>query len=402
MEFVEPEDEHNPFGRPLPPDDRLWRHPSEWKPPAAGEPARSRPVWPVALTSALMASVVSVSLVVALGGLTRRRSGDQMAIVERQMVTPAATSSAPEGTSEPVRQNDLVVELAERTRPAIAQVRVGRDPARTGSAVMFRSDGHLLTNAHLVEDADEITVVLASGKAMTGRVLGADPDTDAAVVKIEGGPFSVATLGTASSLRVGQRAVAIGSPSGASGTPSVTVGVVSGLHREVRSRTDNRLLFDMVQTDAPIAPGSSGGALLDDVGSVVGITTAIAGDGDFGFATPIDVAKSVSEQLIAHGRARAVWLGVQGGDVDGDTAKDLGLEGGALVADVMSGSPADRGGMTGGDVIVGLDDRPVDSMGDLVAALRTHEPGDTVTVAYVREGEELTARAVLAERPSDE
>lgn len=405
MEFVEPEDEQDPFRSPLPPDDRLWRHPSEWASIAPPLPTPRR-VWPVALASAFTASVVSATIVVVLGGVLRRPE-TRPAAIERQMVTPvpAVTSQAENVAMSSAGSVEMVAEIAERVRPAIAQVRVGRNRDRAGSAVIFRSDGHLLTNAYVVQDAEEVTVVLANGREYPGRVLGTDADTDAAVVKIEGGPFPVATLGTAAGLRVGQRAVAIGSPLGMAGGPSVTVGVVSALHRDVRTRDDNRPLFDMVQTDAPIAPGSSGGALLDSGGSVVGITTAMAMGEDtrgFAFATPIDVARAVSDQLIAHGRTVGGWLGVQGSDVDGVTAGELAVEGGAMVAEVVTGSPAERSGMAVGDVIVALDGQPISSMGELVVALRSHQPGDSVTVSFVRDGDRRTARTVLAARPGTE
>src|SRR5206468_8659410 len=146
-------------------------------------------------------------------------------------------------------------------------------------------------------------------------------------------------------------------------------GVISALHRSVRTRTGSTVLMDMVQTDAPIAPGSSGGALVDGAGRVVGITTAVAGaDGatdSFGFATPIEVARAAAEQIMATGKVVPVWLGVEGSDLDGGTASDLQLEGGALVDRVRADSPAERAGIASKDVIVGVDGRPVTSLGSL-------------------------------------
>jgi serine protease Do len=296
-----------------------------------------------------------------------------------------------------------VVDIADRIRPAVAQLQAGyADHTSTGSGVIFRSDGHILTNLHVVEGASNVKVVLASGRRLSGRVLGADPDTDTAVVKIDGGPFPVATLGTAKDLRVGQTAIAIGSPLGLAGGPSVTVGVVSALHRQMKNRANGPALVDMVQTDAPMSPGSSGGALLDDDGAVIGITTVAAADSGadgLGFAIPIDVARSVAEQMMNTGKVTHVWLGVEGSDVDGATAGDLNLDGGAMVAQVTPGSPAQRAGLNAQDVIVGADGATIRSMGELVVVLRGRTPGDPVTLDVMRDGQRRTLRVVLAPRP---
>lgn len=397
MEFVEPEDEPSPYRQPPPPDDRLWRHPSEvGSSPAAPPPASTRqprPVWAVAALSALIASLVSSGLVVAVMG-TRPRASSNTA-VERQMVRPQPASAA---------QASPVVEIAERLRPAIVQLGVqfgGR--SGTGSGVVFRSDGYLLTNAHVVDGATAIKVSMANGRELAGRVVGTDPETDTAVVKFDGGPFPVATLGTSTDLRVGQPVVAIGFPLGLAGGPSVTGGMISALHRDVRP-LGTVTLVDMIQTDAPISPGSSGGALLDTNGSVIGITTAVvssdAGGEAAGFATTIDVARSVADELIRSGRVAHVWLGVEGGDVDGATASELDLDGGVVVGQVKSLSPAERGGLAVRDVIVAVDGHPVRSMGELAVALRAHDPGDAVAFEVVRDHRHRTFTVTLAERPA--
>jgi S1-C subfamily serine protease len=295
-----------------------------------------------------------------------------------------------------------VVEIADRVRPAIAQLKVERGRGASGSGVIFRSDGHLLTNAHVVEGSTSVTVVLSTGRELPAKVVGSDADSDTAVVKIDGGPFPVAELGTTTDLKVGQLAIAIGSPLGLTGGPSVTVGVVSALHRSLRTRTGQNLV-DMVQTDAPIAPGSSGGALLDGRGRVIGITTAVAttdtGAEGFGFATPIDSARSVAEQLIATGKVVTVWLGVEGSDLDGATALDLHVDGGAIVEQVKADSPAQRAGLSARDVIVGLDGRPMTSMGMLAVAVRAHHPGDVITLDVVREKQHQGMKVTVTERP---
>jgi S1-C subfamily serine protease len=391
MEFVDPEDEPQQFRRPPPPDDRVWRHPSEMGPV---RPAARRQLWMVGLTAAVAASLISTGLAVIAGSLLDGGRGGAGGVDRSGVLSLglAGSGSAPD-----------VPEIAERVRPAITQLRVEAGRSTSGSGVIFRSDGQVLTNAHVVEGATAITVVLATGSEVPGKVVGSDADTDTAVVKIDGGPYPVAELGTASDLKVGQTAVAIGSPLARTGGPSVTVGVISALHRSVRTGTGATVLMDMVQTDAPIAPSSSGGALVDGAGRVVGITTAVAGaDGatdSFGFATPIDVARAAAEQLMATGKVVPVWLGVEGSDLDGPTASTLQLEGGALVDTVRTDSPAERAGLAAKDVIVGVDGRPVMSLGMLAVAVRAHRPGDIVTLDVVRDRQHHGMTVTVAERP---
>ena len=395
MEFVDPEDEPTPFRDPPAPDDRLWRHPSEMSPRPTAErrAAGGTSLWLVAAVSALGASLLTTGLVVAF--VRREPAPPVTAAVEREVVRPrnAVNTAA-----------SAVVDIAERVRPAIAQLKtqIG-DQAGTGSGVFFRNDGHVLTNAHVVDGATAIRLVMANGRELPASVVGSDHDTDTAVVKVDGGPFPVATLGSALDLRLGQTAIAIGSPFGMAGGPSVTVGVVSGLHREIRPRASSRTLFDLIQTDASISPGSSGGALLDADGAVIGITTAVASSGagveGVGFAIPIEVARSVADELIRTGRVVHVWLGVEGTDLDGALAEDLRLDGGAMVGEVKGGSPAEHGGLAARDVVVAVDGRKVKSMGELVVALRGRTPGQTVSLEIVREREHRTMRVTLAERP---
>jgi S1-C subfamily serine protease len=390
MESVEPEDEPPLFREPPSPDDRLWRHPSEVgmaavgsgpdpRPADRGGPPPARRVWAVAGLSALVASLVSSGVVMAVVG-TRTRVASN-AVVERQMVRPRSVSTV---TASPV------VDITERVRPAIVQLSVdsgGR--SGTGSGVVFRSDGYVLTNAHLVDGAASIRASLATGRALPGRLVGTDAETDTAVVKLDGGPFPVATLGSGVDLRVGQPAIAIGLPLGLAGGPSVTGGMISALHREIHPVGSTSTLVDMIETDAPVSAGSSGGALLDANGAVIGITTALAsgdaGDESAGFATAIDMARSVADELIRSGRVVHVWLGVDGGDLDQDTATDLDVDGGAVVAQVRSSSPAERGGLTALDVIVAVNGHTVLSMGELVEELRARHPGDRVVLEVIRD-----------------
>ncbi|HEV2760851.1 MAG TPA: trypsin-like peptidase domain-containing protein [Acidimicrobiales bacterium] len=388
MEFVEPNDEPKPYRQPPLPDDRLWRHPSEIGPK---RPSARKQLWVVGVASAVAASLLSTGLAVVAGSLLDAGGGRRQA--DTSGLLPTATFVG--GRAD-------VVSVADRVRPAIVQLKVERSRTGSGSGVIFRSDGHILTNAHVVEGATTLTVVLSAGQQVTGHVVGSDADSDTAVVKMDGGPYPFADLGTTAGLKVGQEAIAMGSPLGLSGGPSVTVGVVSALHRNVNTRT-GRTLVDMVQTDAPIAPGSSGGALLDANGRVIGITTAVAmtdtGAEGFGFANPIDTARSAAEQLIATGRVATVWLGVEGKDLDWPTAQSLKVDGGALIEHVKADSPAERAGLTARDVIVGVNGKPVTSMGMLAVSVRAHRPGDVCTLDVVRDNQHHGMQVTVAERP---
>lgn len=406
MEFVEPDDEPGPSRRPLPPEDRLWRHPSELGPNPSetlsmgsvfsaevqrGESGEDRPsLWLVAAVSAVSAGLLATGLTVVVVGLVG--ASDRIdPVIERQM-EPRPIEAVSSGG---------VPDAAHQARPAVAQLRQDGSAAVIGSAVIFRSDGHMLTSASVVGDAMSVEVLLDDGRTARGRVVGTDPETDTAVVKIDGGPFATAVLGTANDLRVGQQVIAIGRPAELAGGPSVTVGVISALNRTV-PRAAGGTLFDMVQTDARVPTGWPGGALLDTSGSVVGIASGAGASASspsgFGFAVPIDVARWVAGHLIDSGRVPWVWLGIEGRDADGVSGQ--GPSRGARVTHVMSGSPAYRVGLSADDVIVGVDGQPVSSMAQLVVGVRQREPGDAVTLDVVRLGEPTSIEVVLVERPA--
>ena len=383
-----PDDERPVFREPPPPDDRLWRHPSEV---TVAAPRVRNHSWAIALCAGSVGAVVATGIIAASGGLRR----------DVTVIRPADNSTRAQTVSTQGGPDLQVEEVAERVRPSITQVRVmtGAGPVN-GSGVMFRSDGHVLTNWHLVGDAKTIKVVMASGKEEPARLVGADRDTDLAIVKVDGGPYPAATLGTAAVLKLGQPAIALGSPLDLAGGPSVTVGVVSALHRQVDAG-DGVPLLDMIQTDAPISPGSSGGALLDKTGTAIGIITAVdSGSANgLGFATPIETARLVGDQLIANGRFIHVWLGIEGSDIDGGTASLLGVDGGALVDKVTPGGPAELAGLAARDVIVGMEDKVIPSMGALVVNLRGRPPGEVVALDVMRDAKRRELHITLAERP---
>jgi S1-C subfamily serine protease len=389
------------FRAPLPPDDRLWRHPSEIEaptspPPAAGARRPPGGLWSVSVVSALIGSVLTFGMIAATGALAPTSSGPAREVV-REVVRPTATDTA-------VGTDGIdVVRIADELSPAIVRIVATGAVSSGGSGVIIRDDGHLITNAHVVDRADQLTVVLSDGSEVDGEIVGMDPQTDIAVVKMtRDEPFVSAPIGTATGLRVGQPTIAIGSPLGLEGGSSVTTGVVSQLGRTVQPR-DRPPLLDMVQTDAAIAPGSSGGALIGADGSVVGITTAVAvsevGAEGLAFAVPIDIAHAVADDIIATGKAVHVWLGIEGISLDSAGADELGVAGGALVQRVVSPSPASEVGLEEGDVIVSVADEEIISMSALVIALRRLDPDDQVELGVVRGGQESSVLVTLAERP---
>jgi S1-C subfamily serine protease len=377
----------------IPPDDRLWRHPSEVT--VAPKRKRREPrLWSVAILAGLIASMLTSGLIVAAGGFKKT----VVHSVENDV--PASSfqiASSAGGTTQ-------IEQIAEHIRPSIVQVQVQTDAGKaSGSGVIFRTDGHVITNRHVVDGARSVKVIMADGHEAAANVIGADEDTDIAVVKIDRNNAAAAPLGSATRLKVGQQAIAIGEPLGLSGGPTVTVGVISAVGRQVDG--EDRSLLDMIQTDAPIAPGSSGGALVDGAGAVIGINTAIAvtevGAEGLGFATPIDIARDVADQLINTGHVVHVWLGIEGEDLDHNRAESMGLMGGAVVKGVKANSPAANAGLSASDVIVSLDGQPVTSMAGLVVALRGHKPGQVVNLDVRHDnGKTRTVKATLAERPT--
>jgi S1-C subfamily serine protease len=346
--------------------------------------------WAIALCAGSVGALVATGVIAATGGLRR-----EVTIVRPDLSTNRGQQLSTQSG------DDTVVLIAEQVRPSIAHLTVTTDSGTVhGSGVMFRPDGHLLTNWHLVDGSRSIRVVTASGKELPGRIVGSDRDTDIAIVKVEGGPYPVPRFGTASGLRVGERAIVLGSPLVRTPEASVSVGVVSGLHGELSVRDRDVRLLDLIETDAPISPGSSGGALLDGAGRVIGITTADPVEvRQLGFATPIDMARMVGDQLIATGRFVHVWLGIEGSDVEGGTAMQLGVDGGARVDKVLPDGPADDSGLLAHDVIVAIDGEPIVSMGALVVSLRGRPPGQAVVLDVIRALKWREIRVTLVERP---
>ena len=295
--------------------------------------------------------------------------------------------------AEPLLQSDeqSVIRVARQASPAV--VSVSRNGG-LGSGVLIRTDGVLLTNAHVVGDAREVRVELADGRRLSGRVLGRDVSGDIAVVKIPGSGFPRALLGDSDRLQVGQASIAIGNPLGLDRT--VTTGVVSAINR---SGLD---MDGLIQTDAAINPGNSGGPLLDSRGRVIGINTAVLrgrGASGLGFAIPINMANHVAQQLIETGRVQRARLGLSYTDIDSELAEQFNLpvRQGIVVQEVLPGSPAAQAGIRVQDLITRADDTAITSGGDLRRVLRAHLPGDELTLTLRRGQRTVTVTAILAE-----
>ncbi len=276
-----------------------------------------------------------------------------------------------------------------------------RESRSQGSGVIVDKSGVILTNNHLIDQATEIEVRLSDKRKFKAKVVGRDPKTDLAVLKIEGdGDFPTAELGDSDRLRIGQWAVAVGNPFGLERT--VTVGIISATGRR---RVGVTTYESFIQTDAAINPGNSGGPLLNLDGKVIGINTAIVAVGQgIGFAIPVNDARRVVPQLIATGRVTRGWLGIRIQPLTADLAPSFGAnEGdGVLVADVMPGSPAEAGGLKSGDVILELQGQKTPEVPDLQRAVADIPPGNTAQVTILREGKRETREIKIGEMPADE
>ena len=270
-----------------------------------------------------------------------------------------------------------------------------------GSGVIINSRGYILTNQHVVEAADEIEVALPDGKKLAAKVVGNDPETDLAVLKVDAQNLPAIMLGQAENLRVGDVVLAIGNPLGVGQT--VTMGIVSALHRTGLSINT---FENFIQTDAAINQGNSGGALIDSSGNLVGINTAIlsqsGGSIGIGFAIPVSTAKQVMEQLIASGAVTRGWVGVELQEITAELADSfkLGIAAGVLIAGVQRGSPADRAGIKPGDIVLTVDGKEVkdpETMRNLIVAL---EPGKQAALKLRRGKNDMEVEVSVGKRPA--
>jgi serine protease DegQ len=338
--------------------------------------------------------VLAALLAVVLAGCTSGREP-----LARSAPAPVTAPATPAATGE-------IPQVVRKVEPSV--VTIAHDQG-TGSGVIWSKDGVVVTNNHVVRVQDQVVdrveVAFFDGRRVPGTVRATDPSTDLAVVQVDRRDLKPATFQRALP-QVGELAIAIGSPLGFQNT--VTAGIISGLHREIPGSAAQgvRSLVDLIQTDAPISPGNSGGALVNGRGEVVGISDAYIppqqGAVSIGFAIPAATVVDVVGELLRSGRATHAYLGIEPAPVTQEVAAQLGLDqaAGVLVMSVGDGTPAAKAGLQPGDVVVRLGDKPVGTVEDLFGELRQHRPGDRVTLTVVRDGRPRQLAAALADNPN--
>lgn len=333
---------------------------------------------------------------------------------------PAVTSGSAGDLTTAIRQVVLKV------KPAVVQITNEQTqvnqfnqpftlPAGVGSGFIYDREGHILTNNHVVEGAEQLLVSLPDGRSFPAKLIAADADTDLAVIQISGDNLPVAEIGDSRQLQVGDWVVAIGNALALPGGPTVTTGVVGALGRTVQepgttSANSGPFLFDVIQTDAAINPGNSGGPLVDLNGQVIGINTLVAGQAEpgvqaqgIGFAIAIETAKPIADQIVATGKViHASMGGISYLPLNPSISAMLGITQttGVLIGQVESGSPADKAGLQSKDIILAIDGSTLEGDSALAQALNSHKPGDKLTLTVQRGSQKITMEVTLIEKPS--
>ena len=331
----------------------------------------------------------------------------------------------------PARLNSSFADAAGKSRPSVVniftskQIRTPRPPfmddpvfrrffgerfhmnnrpqrvSNLGSGVIVSSDGYILTNHHVVEAADEIQVAFPDGRTLNAKLVGSDPETDVAVLKVSNGKLPAITFAKPESLRVGDVVLAIGNPFGVGQT--VTMGIVSALGR---NHLGINTFENYIQTDAAINPGNSGGALVDGAGNLVGLNTAIfsrsGGNLGIGFAIPVSIVRQVMEEIIRSGAVTRGWVGIEVQEITPEIADSFGLKSteGALIAGVLRGGPADRAGVRPGDVLVAVEDHPVTDSSSLLNLIASLPPGKVANLRLVRDQAAMQIKVKIEKRPA--
>lgn len=376
------------------------------------------------IISALTVVVVlffSAILVANLNGIKKLIAGSQ---IDFRTDTPITANQNIKGL------NDAFVEISKAVTPSVVFIdvtttakkndkkqnqpfefffgpdfRMEQPPQHgSGSGVIISKDGYIVTNNHVVKDASDkgIRVILTDKREFTAKLVGTDPNTDVAVIKIEADNLSVASVGNSDDVQVGQWVLAVGNPLGLNNT--VTAGIVSALGRNVNVSGDTYAINNFIQTDAAINPGNSGGALVDINGMVIGINAAIQTTNGYyqgyGFAIPINLVKSVASELIKSGKIERGYIGVSIKDVDTKEAKGLGLDKakGVLVQNVLKGGAGDEAGVKTGDVILSVDGKEVNAANQLQTIIGSHKPGEQVTLSIFRDGKTISIPVKLKPR----
>ncbi|MBI3085276.1 MAG: trypsin-like peptidase domain-containing protein [candidate division NC10 bacterium] len=357
-----------------------------------------RPVWRVQTEQATNAEVAQVQLEQLLADTDHRHSAGTARPTEAEALD--AYSQAVIRAVELIGPSVVSVGIAKRA-PEELQRRGLPELRGAGSGVIIAPDGYVLTNSHVVRSAERIELHLQDGRMLPANIVGDDPHSDLALLRVLDSGLPAAELGDSSRLRVGQLVVAVGNPLGFQAT--VTAGVISALGRTLRTER-GRLIENVIQTDAPLNPGNSGGPLVDSRGQVIGINTAvIAGSQGICFAIPVNAAKWVVSALIREGRVRRAYLGIMGQTVSLDrrlaVRHRIEAPTAVRVAEVHAGTAAERAGIRPGDLLVILGDSPIGSLDDLQLTLGRHRIGEPLVVQLIRNGEGITIEVRPTELP---
>jgi S1-C subfamily serine protease len=335
------------------------------------------------LTAVLVAGAFALE---GCGGSTKNPPVNVAAAPAAATQSPAATAGIPK--------------LVERVQPQVVTVLTR---GGLGSGVIYRSDGIILTNEHVIRGNDSVQIAFADGRRERGKVIAGDTATDLALVRVDRRDLPAATFQTALP-PVGSQAIVLGSPLGFD--KSVTAGIISGLHRSIPgSARESAALVDLMQTDAAISPGNSGGAVVNAEGRVIGISEAYIppeqGAVAMGFAIPAATAVNVANQLLEKGHVEHAFIGIQPGQLTAQLAQELGLNqsSGVLVYDVARGGPAEKARIEPGDVLVSAAGKRLATVEDLFVALRDHRPGETISLERVQDGTHGTVNVLLSDNP---
>jgi S1-C subfamily serine protease len=354
--------------------------------PATTNPPAKKPLWSTVLMVALLAAAVGGIAYLLVFSPPVSESGLALDHQQAPTTTVANQDVAFPATDEPI------ADAAQVILPSVVQIQTD---SGVGSGVIYDSSGLILTAGHVVKGSTTVRVKFADGQVVEGTVVGEATDADVGVVRVNRTGLTPATLALGETPRVGQLAIAVGSPWGLQST--VTAGIVSAVNQPIDCSASGACR-SMLQTDAAINPGNSGGALVDRFGRVLGINVSIftlsgANDG-VGFAVPIDVAHDIATRLVSGQILGTAFLGVSGGDAESGRA-------GALIAEVTRGSGADVGGVLVGDLVVSIDGVEVQGIADLASQVRTHQPGASVVLVVLRGSEEVTLSIILGELPAN-
>jgi serine protease Do len=375
---------------------------------------------------------VSIALVViALVVMQRNTDGHARSVLQSGSAYTAGT-----GASIDDDRRNAIVAATEQVAPAVVSITASytrrtrpvydiwfnryypgreRTLAELGSGVIVDKRGYVFTNYHVIANAERLQVTLSDGKTYAGTLVGSAPSYDLALIKIDGEDFPTAPLGDSDDLLVGEWAIAIGSPFGFSlldTQPTVTVGVISANHRDIKQEEDSQQIFnDMIQTDAAINPGNSGGPLVNSRGQVIGINTLIfsptagtyAGNVGMGFAIPINRARRVMDEIVQYGRVRDVWLGMSATDINAETQAALNLPtaSGVLVQSIEEGGPAEKAGLKVGDQIIAINGVALETRFQANRVIFGSGVGDVLEMKINRKDKLIDVKITLEERPSD-